>query len=229
MKKDFPDDLVNRSRLRAVQYQHIDGTFELTFGGVFLLTAVCYYAVSRIVMNDSFLSNNLLPFVPLVVFVGAAFLIDALVRRFRMRVTYPRTGFIAYQKPQPLKRPTRLAIWIGIPLLTAAFLAFLFLNRSYFQTAGQDYVSFLVPSFMGLLFCGLWAIVGWKISLPRFYLIAAVSLLVGAGLFINGVGGNIGLALLLGAMGVVLCVSGGLTLGQYLRQNPAPQETTDAR
>ena len=80
-----------------------------------------------------------------------------------------------------------------------------------------------------MLFSGLWVILGWKISLPRFYLFGAVSLLVGAGLFFNGVGGNIGLALLLGVMGVVLCISGGLTLRHYLRQNPAPQETTDAR
>jgi len=196
---------------------------------VFLLTAVCFYAVGRIVMNDSLVSNTLLPFVPLVVMVGVAFLMDALVRRFRMRVTYPRTGFITYQKPQPLKRSTRLVIWIGIPALTVAFLAFLFANHSYFQTAGQDYASILMPPFSGLLFSGLWVIVGWKISLPRFYLIGAVSLLVGAGLFFNGVGGNIGLALLLGAMGVVLCISGGLTLRHYLRQNPAPQETADAQ
>jgi len=229
MKKDFPEDPINRSRLRALQYQHIDGTYELTFGGVFLLTAVCFYAVGRIVMFDSFISNNLLPFVPLAVFVGGAYLIDALVRRFRMRVTYPRTGFITYQKPQPFKRSTRLAIWIGIPVLIVVLLAFLFLNHSYFQTARQDYASILMPPFLGLLFSGLWVIVGWKISLPRFYLIAAVSLLVGAGLFFNGVGGNFGLALLLGAMGLVLCISGGLTLRHYLRQNPVPQETTDAK
>jgi hypothetical protein len=131
-------------------------------------------------------------------------------------------------KPQPFKRSVRLAIWIGIPALTAALLVFLFLNRASFQTTGQDYVSFLMPFFTGLLFSGLWAIVGWKISLARFYLIVAVSLLVTAGLFFNKVGGNTGMALLSGAMGGALCISGGLTLRKCLRQNPFSQETSDA-
>lgn len=228
MKKDLTEDPMSRPRLRALQYQHIDGTFELTFGGVFLLTAACFYGVGRIITSNSFMSGGLLPFVPLVVFVAGSFLIDALVQRFRMRVTYPRTGFISYQKPRPFKRSIRLAIWIGIPALTAAILAFLFLNRASFQTAGQDYVSFLMPSFTGLLFSGLWMIIGWKISLARFYLIAAASLLVAAGLFFNRVGGNTGLALLLGVMGAALCISGGLTLHHYLHQNPVSEETSDA-
>lgn len=228
MKRDFPEDPLKRPRLRAIQYQHIDGTFELSFGGVFLLLAACFYVVERIITSNSFMAGGLLPFVPLVVFVAGSFLIDALVQRFRMRVTYPRTGFIAYQKPRPFKRSIRRVIWIGIPALTAAFLAFLFLNRAAFQTTGQDYVSFLMPFFTGLLFSGLWVIVGWKISLARFYLIAAVSLLVTAGLFFNKVGGNTGMALLSGAMGGALCISGALTLRKYLRQNPVSQETSDA-
>jgi hypothetical protein len=227
MKKDDTEDQVARSRLRAIQYQHVDGTYELTFGGAFLLMAACFYVVSLIAIPNSFFSNNLLPFAPLIVWVGGVVLIDALVQRLRARVTYPRTGYIAYRKPQPLKRTTRLVIWIGIPLLTIILLAFIFLNRPMFQQTDQDYISFLFPSFCGLLFSGLWVILGWKTSLPRFYLLALVSALVSVGLFWNGVGGNTAIALLFGAMGMVLCVSGGLTLRQYLRQNPAPQEAAD--
>jgi hypothetical protein len=229
MKKKIPEDPVAHSQLRALQYQHVDGGFELTFGGAFLLMAVCFYVITRIAASNSFLSNNLLPFTPLVVFVGGVYLMDTLVQRLRMRVTYPRTGYIDYQKPRPLKRSTRLIIWIGIPVLTVILLVLLFLNRSQFHTEGQDDMSILMPSFSGLLFSGLWMIAGWKTSLPRFYLIAAVSLLLSAGLFLNGVGGNTGMALLLGAMGVVLCVSGGLTLRHYLLKNPFPQETADGQ
>jgi hypothetical protein len=227
MKKNFSEDPLAYSRQRALQYQLIDGTFELTFGGSFLLMAACFWGISQIAISNSFISGNLLPFAPLVVFVGGAYLMDSLAHRLRMRITYARSGFIVYQKARPLKWSVRWLIWIGIPLVTALLLAIIYLNRSLFHPAGQDLTSFLMPSFFGLLFSGLWIIVGWKTSIPRFYLIAAVSLLVSAGLFLNGLGDNLGMALLFGVMGAVLCASGGLTLLRYLRKNPSLQETID--
>lgn len=225
MKKHSPKDPVSRARRRALRYQHLDGTFELTFGGAFLLMAVCFYGLSRVAISDPSVSTGLLSFTPLVALGGGIYLMDTLVRQLRMRITYPRTGYIAYPKPRPLKRSTRLAIWIGLPVFTVILLALLFLNRAKFYTADQDYVSILMPPFFGLLFSGLWMIIGWKVSVPRFYFTAAVSFLVSAALFLKGVGGTTGIALLFGAMGVVLCASGGLTLHRYLRGNPTPQGT----
>jgi len=216
------DDL-KKSELHAIQYQHVDGTFELTFGGTFLLMAVSFYLVSRLAHPDS----SLLSFAPLPVFAGGAFLIDALVQQFRRRVTYLRSGFITYRKPQPLKRTTRLVIWIGVPLLTALFLGLLFLNRSKFPAGSQDSALPALPVFSGLLFSGLWAIIGWKIALPRFFLIAAASLLISAGLIVIGVGVYLGMAWLFGGQGVLLCASGGVTLWKYLR-NTRPQEDTSS-
>jgi len=212
---------LKKSQLRVIQYQHVDGTFELTFGGTFLLMAVSLYLVSRLAHPDS----SLLSFAPLLVFVGGAFLIDALVQRFRMQVTYQRSGFITYRKPQPLKRTTRLIIWIGVPLLTVLFLAVLFLNRSKFPAGNQDSALPVIPVFSGLLFSGLWAIMGWKLALPRFYIIAAFTLLISAGLFVSGVGVYLGMAMLIGAMGALLCASGGLTLWKYLRNTRSPQDS----
>jgi hypothetical protein len=217
------DDL-KKSQLHAIQYQHVDGSFELTFGGTMLLMAACIYLVSRLAHPDS----SLLSFAPLLVFVGGVYLIDNLVQRFRRRVTYPRTGFITYRKPQPLKRSTRLVIWIGVPLFTVLFLALLFLNRSKFPAGNQDSALPIIPVFSGFLFSGLWVIAGWKIALPRFYLIAAATLLVSAGLFVSGVGVYLGMALLIGAMGVLLCVSGGVTLWKYLHANRPPEDPSPA-
>lgn len=218
------DDL-KESQLRAAQYQHVDGTFELTFGGTFLLMAACFYVISRVNPPDS----SLLTFAPLVVFGGGGFLFDYLIQRLRTRVSYPRTGYIAYNRqPRPIKRATRLAIWIGVPLLTVALLALLFLNRSAFPAQSQDSALSVMPVFSGLLFSGLWVIMGWKIALPRFYLIAAVSLLISAGLFVSGVGGYSGMALVFGAIGALLCASGSVTLWKYLRSTRSPQDSQSA-
>jgi hypothetical protein len=216
-------DILKKTQLRAIQYQHVDGTFELTFGGTFLLMAPCLFLVSRLAHPDS----SLLSFAPLLVFAGGAFLFDTLIQWFRRRVTYPRTGFITLRPPRPLKRSTRLMIWIGVPLLTLIVLALLFLNRSKFPAHNQDSALSVIPVFCGLLFSGLWVIIGWKIALPRFYLTAAVTLFISMGLLINGVGTYLGMALLIGGMGVLLCASGGVTLWKYLRDAPVPQDAPD--
>jgi hypothetical protein len=221
MEYHMSDDL-KTSKLHAVQYQHVDGAFELTFGGAILLMAASIYLVYRLPNPDS----SPLLFAPLLVFSGAAFLIDNLVQRFRRRVTYPRTGFITFRKPQPLKRSMRLLIWIGVPLLSVILLVLFFLVRSIFPAQSQD-SSFTTiwPGFAGFLFTGMWVIVGWKISLPRFYLIAAASLLVTVGLIISRVGIYLGMTLLFGAMGVLLFASGGVTLWKFLRSTPPPQDS----
>jgi hypothetical protein len=224
MKETTSKDLAPDPQKRVLQYQHIDGTFELTFGGAVLLMGCCFYVISQITLPDSFAANNLLPFTPLIAFVGGAFLIDYLVQRLRSQVTYPRSGYIAYKKPQPLKRLTRLFIWIGIPILTVTLVALLFINRSKFPAQNQDYSSLLMLVFSGIVLSGLWVIIGWKVALPRFYLIAAISLLASAGLFFNGIGGYLGWALFFGVVGAALLISGGITLWKYLRQTPLSQD-----
>jgi hypothetical protein len=209
-------DEIKKAQLRANQYQHIDGTYELTFGITFLLMAASFWGIGRVGNTNDFLVANIYPWIPLVVFAGGGLLIDALVKRFRLRVTARRSGYMEASKPQPLKRSTRLAIWIGIPLLTVFLLVVMILTRRKFQAGGQDSVSMLLPSFMGLIFGGLWLIAGWKLALPRFYLIAVVSLAIAVFLFLNGVGGNPGMAVSLAAMGLALILTGGITLWRYL-------------
>lgn len=218
MKKKFPEDLVTHSKQRALQYQHVDGTFELTFGVSTLLMAICFYMVNRIAA-----SNDLLAFAPLVVFVGAVYLMDALVKCFRMRVTYSRTGYIAYQKPRTIKRALRLMIWIGVPMLTAILLALLFLNRASFQPMNQEFLPFMTL-FFGLVFTGLWLIIAWITATPRFMLISLICSGVGVWLLLNGASVTTSLIGLFGGMGLALCVTGSLALRHYLSQNRAPQE-----
>jgi hypothetical protein len=219
---------LKRAQLHAIQYQHIDGTFELTFGITLLLMAASFYGISRVANPTSFLAKDILPWLPLVVFAAGGFLVDALLKRFRMWVTVPRSGYIETRKPEPLKRSTRWLVWIGIPLLTIFLLAVLFLNRGQFQAESQDTVTALMPFFWGLLLSGLWVIVGWKIHLPRFYLIAAVSMAVTAVLFFARIGGNLGAAVLLGITGIALCASGGVTLANYLRTTHLPADSSPA-
>ena len=221
MKDEF-----TKQKLRAVQYQHVDGGLELTMGGSFFLAAVAYLFINKAVLANSPLSG-FLEWIPLIVFVLGAFLLDRLVNVLRTHITYLRTGYISPRRSPELPRSTRLIIRIGIPLIVLLTLAFLFLNRSTFPTQGGDVVSYLMPAFTGLLFSAIFIIIAWKIALPRFYLVALVSLLLSLGLVFRGMGGNPGLVLLFGTLGLVLLVTGGITLWNYLRRNQLSEESPD--
>lgn len=221
-------DDIKKHQLRVLQYDLVDGTHELFFGLMFLLMAI--YFVIQAAAPESF-SNSILNFLLFILLIPAgAFLINLPIQKLKERVTYPRTGFIVPRRPPEPNRVTRWAVWIGVPVLVVVILALLAIYRPVINSPhAQDWLqtSPLFPVFSSILMCGLWVIIGWRIGLRRFFIIAVLTLLSGIGILLTGLGGNLGMALLFGAMGAVLCASGGVTLWRYLRQNPPPQDTPD--
>jgi hypothetical protein len=67
---------------------------------------------------------------------------------------------------------------------------------------------------------------GYRLDQPRFYLLAFFGVLVGMGLVLSGLRIEYSLPLFFGLNGLVLLVSGGLTLWKYLHQNPVQPEET---
>jgi hypothetical protein len=215
-------DPVRHSQLRTVQYDHVDGTPELGFGLLFLLVAILFLIFAKI---PGFASSGLSIWSIMLVFIGGGFLIGHLTQVLKEKLTYPRTGYLAYPRQgRPIKRSTRLLIWIGVPFATIVLLILLLLNRGSFPTQETFIIPPWVPGITGLLFGGLWVIAGWKISLPRYYLIGAATFLASLAPLFIGIEGNLGMALLFGIMSLVLFASGGIALWRYLRRNPVPHE-----
>ena len=217
-------DEITQRQLRTIRYDYVDGTPDLAFGGLFLLMTIIY----AILAAFPGLSNS--PFSSIIiwaVFGGGGFLIGWLPQRLKERVTYARTGYVAYRRQgRPIKPWARWTIRIGAPILVIVLLALMFLNRQKFPAQSQD-VNYLNPGLLGMIFSGILAMIGWKIVLRRYYLIAAITLLTSIVLLFSGPGGNPGLAMLCGAMSLVLFASGGITLWRYLRRNPLPAESPD--
>jgi hypothetical protein len=210
---------------RLFRYDYVDGTPDLAFGGLCLVMTICFFIFAAFPGLSRSTSSVIIVWV---VFGGGGFLISWLSHRLKERFTYPRTGYVAYRRQgRPIKRTTQLLIRIGLPLLTVILLALLFLNRSKFPAQSQDQAIYLNPGLMGFLFSGIFAIAGWKIPLPRYYLIAAAVFLISAAFLVSGSGGTLGMALLSGAMSLILFVSGGLTFRAYLRRNPPHTEASD--
>ena len=103
---------LKRAQLHAIQYQHIDGTFELTFGITLLLMAASFYGISRVASPTSFLAKDILPWLPLVVFVGGGIPGRCLVETVQDVSDGAASGYIETRKPEPLKRSTRW--WFGL-------------------------------------------------------------------------------------------------------------------
>ncbi len=206
------------------QSQHADGTFELTFGGMFLIAAFLFWGIFQMKNLQSSLGTTIFPVIAIAVFLGAGGLLDSLVKKVKKQLAKLRKGIIPVRKADLPSQVGHLAIWLGIPVLTVALMGLLFFNRDNIRLLSQDATSGLLPIFWGGLFSVLTFLVGRKIGLRRLNLVAVMSLAIGGVLFINGADGTIAMVILFGALGTALCISGGITLWQYLRNSGVPSE-----
>jgi uncharacterized membrane protein len=209
-------DQTRKTKLRAMQYHFIDGSFEFTFGGLCLLMAG--YFTIQTNMPESLLSTILsMSFV--VITSGGVFLIDRLVRRFKEQVTYPRTGYIAYQRPQGVRSGMRAGFMLGLAAIIGGSMA-AFITRS---PRSMDWMTGMTA----LVFAAALAWVGFRFALRRFYINAFLVFLSGFILTFIGMGNMPGLTLFYALAGGILLLSGGWTLLRYLHNHPASNQVSD--
>lgn len=207
---------LNKTKLRAIQYYYIDGTFEFTFGGLCLFLAGFFF-IKETVPNSR--SGNLFNLALMVVIPLSAMLINRLIVRFKEKVTYPRTGYVAYQSEKGSQRRVRLALKLGTAFIVGGVFAF-YVTRT---PQALDWMSALTSAAFGLVL----AFIGFRTRLLRFYMLGLLVLLSGLLLSILGYGNISGLALFYGLTSLILFVSGGLTLWSYIHRNPPSDEATD--
>lgn len=183
---------------RVYQYQNIDGLGELGFGAMWF-----YFGLT---MSLYLLFPNVYP--PLVSFVGLGVpLIGWGISKLKERVTYPRTGYAVPRFPRYL-----IFVFGGGVLLVTT------LDALVWQSGLMTLL--MQPLSLGLITACLLLWMGG--GLTRFYYLAAAAFLLGAGLTWYGTDPFLGVVLHSAALGLVLMVSGGVTLRRYLRAHPRP-------
>ena len=210
-------DQLSHAQKHALLYSYIDGAMEFIFGGICLLLGVYFYA-QVLLPPDSLLSRIMSIGLVLIVF-GGVFASNKIVRVFKERITYPRTGYVAYRRAYGLSRWARAAIGGGIGMLMSALVTLLFSN----YRLGAVWM----PAITGIVFGILFLIMAFRTSLLRLYLLAFYAVLLGGGLMIQGIGDIYGLAIFYGGMALALLASGATTLWNYLRQTRPPEETDE--
>ena len=210
------DDL-KKPQLRAIQYWYADGTFEFGFG-LFCLILGVYFYVENLFQGTwiAALIDGLL----VLVVIGGAFLMNWMVRKWKERVTFPRTGYVNYPR-KGLKQARQILVRLFIGGVIGAVTVFLLTQEAIHLS--------VMPLLTGILFGVVMIFVGWRTSLLRFYLQAILSMLAGLGLAFSTLGNYVGLAAYYLIISLILITSGTIILRNYLRQNPAPQEEKDER
>jgi len=208
MKSDLSD-----VQQRVNRYWYTDGLAEIIGGGMFILLGA-YFALQDFLGPNSTISVILQVSLVLVL-IGGAFVSRRLINSLKTRLTYPRTGYVEYRvnkKDTGRKRILVATLAFTISALTIAFVA---IFKSFDSMAAVT--GFIVGMILVLLR-------GKASGLFRFYILGAISLLLGLAISASGLNEGYALGLYYGLMGVCFLVSGGLTLAHYLHENPLPAE-----
>lgn len=198
---------------RVKRYWYTDGIGELIGGGMFVLLGL-YFALQEFLGQDSMV-GGILQGSFILLMIGGAFISRRMVNALKTRLTDPRTGYIEYQVNEHNMRSRRIGVVILAFTISALTMVFVRLFQSF------DSIVAVTGLAVGLILVVLRA----KASgLARFYVLGAVSLVLGFALSISRLPNGYSLGLFYGLMGVCFILSGGLTLQRYLRENPLPAE-----
>jgi hypothetical protein len=173
------------------------------------MAAIVYYFQES--MPGSILSK-ILGIVSVFLVCGGAFGGRWIIQRIKERTTYPRTGYLNYKSVWKNKRD--VAIVIGLTALLLVINAFILVTGTKI-----DYLGLVISEvLLGVLVIQT----GYHSGFHRFYILAFFDILIGAGLVVSGTSAVLALLLFFGLNGLILLIAGGLTLWNYLRENPLP-------
>lgn len=207
--KNSIDNIIHRTQ----RYWYVDGLAELAVGlllallsGYFILQA----QIKSLPLNPVLANLALLAALLLVVLIFRAGL-----QAVKARVTYPRTGYVAYPRRQtgPLWQRYGLTAWIVLTSLAMVVLA----TRLHSTPA---WTPFLMGTVTGLTLLA----VSVRFQLLRMALLAFALVLIGAFLSLINPGEPLASVLYAIAGGVCFLISGGITLVRYLRSTQPPAE-----
>lgn len=199
---------------RVKRYWYTDGIGELIGGGMFILLGI-YFALQGFLGQNSTL-GGILQVSLILVMIGGSVISRKLINVLKTRLTYPRTGYVEYRVNQNDTRSRR--IWVAGLAFVISGLTMVFVRLFH----SFDSIVAVTGVAVGLILMILRA---KSAGLARFYVLGAVSLVLGLALSVSGLPDGYSLGLYYGLMGLCFIFSGGWTLRRYLAENPLPGNT----
>ncbi len=189
------------------RYFYVDGLVETAVGLLFVGVGgmlLAWMALS----TGSWLHVLAALALPLLTF-GGGLIIKRVVQNLKERITYPRTGYVAYRDGQP-GGGRWLIVGAALGLALLLFVVPAWLNK--------------MPAVIGALLLVILVYMGYRVSLWRFYLFGAAALVLGVALAWLLADELLGAALTFIGVGAVMTVAGTAVFLNYLRRHPQADE-----
>jgi len=197
--KDEIDEMVRDT----YRYFYVDGLVEVAIGFLFLVLGLVVFAWLNL---DTTSWPGILAVVALIVFtIGGSAIVKRVVGLVKERVTYQRTGYVAYDRGEP-----GVGRW---PVVLAAVLLVLLLSV---LPDPLTKMPFVVGALLGILL----AFMGYRVSLIRFYLLGGIAFAVGLAAALLVADELVGATLTFAGSGLALLVSGAIILLSYVQEHP---------
>lgn len=204
--KDPTDRLIQRTQT----YWYSDGLAEIGFTVICLVLSAYFFGQATLAPGSLLL--RILDVGFLLILLGSGLIARKLVTLLKTRLTYPRSGYVSYKQPKP-------AQWLGsffLAMIISAGILLIFTNR--------DQIDNYMPAVTGIIMSAVLTFFAYRSRVLRFYLLAAISALLGSGLSLLGLGDMLGLSYFYGLLGVVLLIFGLLVLRDYLSKTQPLEE-----
>jgi len=194
---------VEQAPRTAFRYSYDDGLVEIGTGLLFL-TLAALFAVEGLAPAGS-LPTGFSAFGLPVIVIGGMIVLGLALRAIKERLTFPRTGYVAYPRPAPARRILAGVIGAGVSLVLVLLLA----ARPSWQAA--------LAALQGAALAVVWLAFSLRTGLVRMAVLGFVAL--GAGLVapFAGLESSLGSALTFAVAGASALLSGALVLAHYLR------------
>jgi hypothetical protein len=202
------DEVIERALRRTRGYWYEDGLSEIALGLIFAAIGLLFWAEGAGRVTAGLSSLGLLAIV-----IGGSLLGRWAVAAAKERLTYPRTGYVAYRRERSQHR--RLATGLiagGVSALVA------------FLTIGHPASLAWLPALQGLLGGGALLYGGAWLGLRRYWALALCSAAAGLACSLAGLGDLLGSGVFFLALGLAIAVSGLATLILYLRRTAPAAE-----
>lgn len=202
---------IEKIEKRTVRSFYEDGLTEIALGVILLLLGGYFFAQAAVPEHSAL--GNVLSVLFVLVIASAGFLVNRVLRFLKRRITYPRTGYVAFKRKDrgPARRVAAGATGM---VIAASFVALYSLAPSF---------KVLLPGLNGLLLAVVFLLFAVRIGLARIYVLAGASAAIGVGISAAGIGDVKGISLYYGLFGAALLLTGLAALVVYLRRNPKPE------
>ena len=221
MAKNEMEEIIQRTQ----RYWCVDGLAEIGFG-IFMLLVTLFLLLNILIPHDP--TSIFLFLLGYLVIAGlGGFGLNSIYRQLKERITYPRTGYVAYRRPSTIAYPNRHASrLVGTILL----LVFIFTLVTSLIGVLQNSLSIGANlTLFGIIMALPLYLLGGAYGVWRFYLLGALIAVLGLVVGRIAFSESIGMLSILGGVGLLTIISGGFTLLNYKRttrslDDPSPGE-----